>query len=192
MKTFDQIREASVKSDNVLSENILSRLTGGHGRYMKKLKNAHDHHQHLRDRHRSLEDRIGRTDGSHEFTSDREERQSFNHYEAHSSHDAAADAIKKLAYHAKKHKLTSAPKKTDSEGHALHKKAQEESQQAHHASTTAINSHTNVFVRREPYDTDLKQTKHVKELNKALGKYRPNQHGNYVPVHGHRHHTDLT
>tara|TARA_X000001036_G_scaffold437023_1_gene481414 strand:+ start:1800 stop:2345 length:546 start_codon:yes stop_codon:yes gene_type:complete len=176
VKTFDQIRDASTKSDNVLSENILSRLTGGHGRYIKRLKNAHDHHQHLRNGHSSLEDKIGRTDGSHEFTSDREETQSFNHYMAHEDHHAAADEIKKYAYHVKKHKLTSAPKKTDSEGRALHKKAQEASQQAHYASHTAIKSHTNVFVRRKPHDTDLKHVNHVKELSKALGKHGSNQH----------------
>ena len=171
MKTFDQIREASIKSNNVLSENILSRLTGGHGRYMKRLKNAYDHHRHLSNGHESLEDKLGRTDGSHEFSSDREEDQSFNHYMAHEDHGAAADDIKKYAYHVKKHKLTSAPKKTDSEGHALHKRAQEMSQHAHYASHLAIKSHTD-----SPTVGDRKHMDHVKELSKALGGHGSDQH----------------
>lgn len=177
MKTFDQIREASVKSDNVLSEkafpkhasqNIISRLTGGHGRYMDKLKRAHDHHVKIRNAHASMEDKLGKA-GSDDEHSDEEGSMSFNHYMSHEEHHAAASAIKKLAYHAKKNKLTHHPvaKSTDSEGNALLHKARKASAEAHASShDTYKKFHFRSQVRphhmdnHNSYRQDFKSTKY--------------------------------
>ena len=182
MKTFDQIREACIKSSNVLSEksfpkhasqNIISRLTGGHGRYMDKLKRAHDHHVKMRNDHASMEDKLGRA-GSNDERSDQEGTLSFNHYMSHEEHHAAASAIKKLAYHAKKNKLTRHPvaKSTDSEGNALLHKARKASAEAHASSHDTLNKfYFSSRVRPQHMDSHDAQRRDFKST-----KYGPGDH----------------
>ena len=182
MKTFDQIREASIKSNNVLSEkafpkhasqNIISRLAGGHGRYMDKLKRAHDHHVKMRNDHASMEDKLGRAGSDHE-RSDQEGTLSFNHYMSHEEHHAAASAIKKLAYHAKKNKLTRHPvsKSTDSEGNALLHKARKASAEAHASSHDTLNKfYFSSQVRPQHMDSHDAQRRDFKST-----KYGPGDH----------------
>ena len=182
MKTFDQIREACIKSSNVLSEksfpkhasqNIISRLTGGHGRYMDKLKRAHDHHIKMRNAHASMEDKLG-VAGSDDEHSDEEGVMSYNHYESHTHHDDAASAIKKLAYHAKKNKLTRHPvaKSTDSEGNALLHKARKASAEAHASSHKTYDKH---YFRTQvrPHHMDSHNS-HQRDFKST--KYGPKDH----------------
>ena len=130
----------SMYDEDVLSENILSKLPGAHGRYMKKLKAAHDHHMNMTDGHGSLEDKLdpsrGRKGPGRDGNPDYDEDRKYNHARANDTHRDAADSIKKLATHAKKNKLGGHP--TDDEGKRLHNQAKSDSAEAHTNSHRAI------------------------------------------------------
>jgi len=144
----------SMYDEDVLSENILSNLTA-HGRYMNKLKAAHDHHMNMSNGHGSLEDKMdpsrGRKGAGEDGNPDYDEDRKYNHARANDTHRDAADSIKKLAAHAKKHKLTTADHPglaafshpsgysgDYTEAKKLFKQAARDSAAAHTASHTAI------------------------------------------------------
>ena len=120
----------SMYDEDVLSENILSKLPGAHGRYMKKLKVAHDHHKDMQARHTAMAKQTRSDDDKHDPDQERK------HIAALDSHYDAADAVKKLAVHTKKNKLGGHP--TDDAGKKLHNKAKSDSADAHKLSHMAI------------------------------------------------------
>ena len=132
---------------DALDENILSRLTGGHGRYMKKLKAAHDHHDTMMKAHSDMEHHIDPSAGS-DPDSNRDPDHQYVHGQATQAHYHAREAIKKLAAHAKKNKLTSHPKGS------VHKDAKESSAEANENSRDAISrdrSNRSMGRGRAPY-----------------------------------------
>ena len=120
----------SMYDEDVLSENILSKLPGAHGRYMKKLKVAHDHHKDMQARHTAMAKQTRSDDDKHDPDQERK------HIDALDAHLAAANSVKKLAQHAKKNKLTSHP--TEPKDKLLHDYAHNESGRAHKLSHMAI------------------------------------------------------
>ena len=155
-----------MKNESVenVDENILARMMpGAHGRYMKKLKVAHDHHVNMEQGHVSLEKKIDPTLGSNPKDDADTDRQ-FQHGRATMSHSSAARRIKKLATHAKANKLTGHP--TKGPGKEMHKDAVVFSKEAHEDSHDAIT-----------YDhsyNDHPHMDHTAKLKKALGKYHLN------------------
>ena len=132
---------------DALDENILSRLTGGHGRYMKKLKAAHDHHDTMMKAHSDMEHHIDPSAGS-DPDSNRDPDHQYVHGQATQAHYHAREAIKKLAAHAKKNKLTSHPKGSE------YKDAKESSAEANENSRDAISrdrSNKSMGRGRAPY-----------------------------------------
>lgn len=134
MKKFKAFLE-----EDVLSENILSKFSA-HGRYMNRLKGAHDHHKNLEAGHGSMEDKLdpsrGHKDPGEGGNPDYDEDRKYNHAQATMSHRDAADSIKKLATHAKKNKLGGHP--TDDVGKKLHVSAHSASKVAHKYSHHAV------------------------------------------------------
>jgi len=179
----------SMYDEDVLSENILSKLPGAHGRYMKKLKAAHDHHMNMHNGHSSLLDKIDpsrghKGPGEHGNPDFDEERRN-NHLNAMDSHLKAAESVEELAIHAKKNKLTSHPKGFSAAGNTkgtfsdaitLSKKAHEHShiainddkahQKTHdsHASKHGISSHMDHVKKLAKHVTYKSGTAH-KNLN---------------------------
>ena len=131
--------------EDVLSENILSKLPGAHGRYMKKLKAAHDHHMNMHDGHSSLVNKIDPSRGhkgpGEDGNPDYDEDRRYNHLNAMDSHLRAAKSVEKLAIHAKKNKLTSHPKGFSASGNTkgTFSAAITDSMKAHAHSHKAIN-----------------------------------------------------
>ena len=135
------------KSVENVDENIISRLTGGHGRYMKKLKMAHDHHDTMMKAHSDMEHHIDPSAGS-DPDSNRDPDHQYVHGQATQAHYHAREAIKKLAAHAKKNKLTSHPKGSE------YKDAKESSAEANQNSRDAISrdrSNRSMGRGRAPY-----------------------------------------
>ena len=135
-----------------VDENIISRLTGGHGRYMKKLKMAHDHHDTMMKAHSDMEHHIDPSAGS-DPDSNRDPDHQYVHGQATQAHYHAREAIKKLAAHAKENKLTSHPKGSE------YKDAKESSAEANENSRDAISrdrSTTTMGRGRAPYSGPFK------------------------------------
>ena len=135
----------SMYDEDVLSENILSKLPGAHGRYMKKLKVAHDHHMNMHQGHNSMEHKIDPSHGADDDANTDPDRQ-VSHGFATMAHHEAAQSIKKLAVHAKKNKLTDHPKGINSIGKKLHNQAKSHSEEAHSMSHDAL-EHDNAEAR---------------------------------------------
>ena len=145
-KDLHPIMMKNEEVENV-DENIISRLTGGHGRYMKKLKMAHDHHDTMMKAHSDMEHHIDPSAGS-DPDSNRDPDHQYVHGQATQAHYHAREAIKKLAAHAKKNKLTSHPKGSE------YKDAKESSAEANENSRDAISrdrSNKSMGRGRAPY-----------------------------------------
>ena len=154
----------SMYDEDVLSENILSKLPGAHGRYMKKLKVAHDHHMNMLKGHNSLEDKIDPSRGADDDANTDPERQ-VAHGHATIAHDGAAQSIYKLAQHAKKNKLGGHP--TDDVGKKLHNQAKSDSKHAHSMSHAAI---------KDDNANSDSHMDHVKKLNMLFKHVQPHTH----------------
>ena len=158
----------SMYDEDVLSENILSKLPGAHGRYMKKLKAAHDHHMNMHKGHISMENKLdpsrGRKDPGEGGNPDYDEDRKYNHSVASNVHDDAAGSIKKLAVHAKKNKLGGHP--TDDVGKKLHNTAKSDSAAAHKHSHNAI-KYDNNHADKAPGDHS-DHLDHTKKLAKHV------------------------
>ena len=156
-----------MKNESVenVDENIISRmLPGAHGRYMKKLKVAHDHHKNMEQGHVSLETKIDSSRGGDDERNTDPDRQ-YEHGRATQDHGRAAEAIKKLATHVKSNKLNGPPK--TGAGKELHKSAQDASRSAHFNSNHAIKYDE----KHRASSSSYPHMDHVKKLKKALGKY---------------------
>jgi len=172
MKNFDAIaqhvKKNHTKNESVenVDENIISRmLPGAHGRYMKKLKVAHDHHKMMEKGHLDLEKKIDPSLGNNPKDDADTDRQ-YEHGKATQEHGRAAEAIRKLAVHAKANKLTGHP--TKGAGKEFHTSAIGRSKEAHYDSNNAIK-----------YDEryhDHPHMDHTQKLKKSLGKYHSDDH----------------
>ena len=157
-----------MKNESVenVDENIISRmLPGAHGRYMKKLKVAHDHHKMMEKGHGGLEDKIDPSRGGDDKKNTDPDRQ-YEHGKATQAHGRAAEAIRKLAVHAKANKLTGHP--TKGAGAEFHTSAINRSKESHYDSNNAI--------KHDEKQQYVRHMDHVKTLKKGLGKYHSDDH----------------
>ena len=158
--------KAKNESVENVDENILTRmLPGAHGRYMKKLKVAHDHHKMMEKGHGGLEDKIDPSRGGDDKKNTDPDRQ-YEHGKATQAHGRAAEAIRKLAVHAKANKLTGHP--TKGAGAEFHTSAINRSKESHYDSNNAI--------KHDEKQQYARHMDHVKTLKKGLGKYHSDDH----------------
>ena len=140
--------EALKHYDPEMGKKLLSKLPGGHGRYVKSLKTAHDHHIDMHDSHNSMVKKLNN------HWSTKGNKQSRLHGEAAQAHKTAAGKIKKLITHAEKNKLVAHPK------HETHKDADFSSYSAHSDSHKAI--------ERDREESDHVHKDHTEKLAKSV------------------------
>lgn len=130
-----EARAPIITTDPHAGKKLLSKLPGAHGRYVKSLEVAHDHHMSMHDSHNSMVKKLKplvKVRGQSRF-SETEKRIGVSlHKDAAKEHKNAAGKVKKLIAHAKKNKLTAHPE------NELHKDATRSSFSAQFDSDRAI------------------------------------------------------
>lgn len=124
-----------ITTDPDMGKKLLSKLPGAHGRYVKSLEVAHDHHMSMHDSHNSMVKKLkpsAKARGQSRFSYTEKRIGVRLHKDAAEKHKNAVGKVKKLIAHAKKNKLTAHPE------NEFHKDATDSSFTAQFHSNRAI------------------------------------------------------